>query len=98
MLNDFAMDPNVTRQLKVIRSLESRSEDTVKSLYAQAVLEYSFYYYKKKQLYDRIDHALVTKDEQLFTEATAEYIQLIESHQEGKTVSENGFELYLNFD
>ncbi|MFC0557750.1 IDEAL domain-containing protein [Halalkalibacter alkalisediminis] len=98
MINDFAMNPSVTRQLKVIRSLQARSEDTVQSLYAQAVLEYSLYHYNKNMLYNVIDEALTKRDKELFEKSVIEYNQLIESHREGKTVSENGFELYLHFE
>lgn len=98
MINEFAMDPNVTRQLKVIRSLQARSEDTVQSLYAQAVLEYSLYHYNKTMLYNLIDEALSNRDKALFEKTVLQFNQLIESHREGKTVSENGFELYLHFE
>jgi uncharacterized protein YpiB (UPF0302 family) len=97
MINDFAMNPSVTRQLKVIRSLQARSEDTVQSLYAQAVLEYSLYYYKKEKIYNLVDEALETRDKALFMELSKQYKQLLEAHSEGKTVSEDGFELYLHF-
>ncbi|WP_227936768.1 IDEAL domain-containing protein [Alkalihalobacillus deserti] len=98
MINDFAMDPSVTRQLKVIRSLQTRSEDTVQSLYAQAVLEYSLYHHNKTTLYNLIDEALSKKDKALFEKTLFEYNQLIELHREGKTVSEDGFELFLHFE
>ncbi|GAE37352.1 IDEAL domain-containing protein [Halalkalibacter akibai] len=98
MINEFSMNPSVTRQLKVIKSLQSRSEGTVQSLYAQAVLEYSLYYFKKEFLYQQIDEVLLNRNEERFNELVVEYNQLIESHRDGKTVSEDGFELHLHFD
>ncbi|MCL7748157.1 IDEAL domain-containing protein [Halalkalibacter alkaliphilus] len=98
MINDFAMDPRVTKQLRVIKSLQSRSEDTVQSLYAQAVIEYSLYHFKKEHLKGLIDKALSQKDEKQFHQLTTEYNQWIQSHSEGKTVKDNGFELHLTFE
>ncbi|MDT8859580.1 IDEAL domain-containing protein [Alkalihalobacillus sp. MEB130] len=97
MINDFAMDPTVRRQLHVIKSLQSRSDDTVQSLYAQAILEYSIYQFKKTKLIEMIDDALKEKNEAKFYEITTEYKQWIESHKKGKTVKEDGFELHLQF-
>ncbi|WP_332689388.1 IDEAL domain-containing protein [Halalkalibacter lacteus] len=98
MINDFAMDPKIKKQLNVIKSLQARSEDTVQALYAQAILEYSLYHYRKDDLHDRIDQALINKNETQFNKYALEYRQWIESHREGKTVVEDGFELYLTFE
>ncbi|KHF38381.1 IDEAL domain-containing protein [Halalkalibacter okhensis] len=98
MINDFAMDPRVTKQLRVIKSLQSRSEDTVQSLYAQAIIEYSLYHFKKERLKKLIDKALYERDEGQFQKWATEYKQWIDSHGEGKTVREDGFELYLTFE
>jgi uncharacterized protein YpiB (UPF0302 family) len=98
MINDFAMDPRIKKQLKVIKSLQTRSEDTVQALYAQAILEYSLYHYRKNDLKERIDQALLKKDEAQFNKYALEYNQWVESHREGKTVIEDGFELYLTFE
>ena len=98
MSNQFAMDHNVMKQLQVIRSLQKRSEATVQSLYAQAILEYSLYRYKKSKLIEVIDQALINSDKQLFKQLSMEYKQLVDDHRDGKTIIENGFEIYLTFE
>ncbi len=92
------MDPRIKKQLNVIKSLQARSEDTVQALYAQAIFEYSLYHYRKDDLQERIDQALLNKDKEQFNKYALEYKQWLESHREGKIVVEDGFELYLTFE
>lgn len=98
MSNQFAMDHNVMKQLQIIKSLQKRSEATVQSLYAQAILEYSLYHYNKNRLLNFIDQALIDGKEEEFHQYSQEYKQLMEDHRDGKTVVENGFELHLTFE
>lgn len=92
------MDHNVMKQLQIIKSLQKRSEATVQSLYAQAILEYSLYHYNKNRLLNFIDQALIDGKEEEFYQYSQEYKQLMEDHRDGKTVVENGFELHLTFE
>lgn len=98
MKNHFAMDQNLMKQLNIIRSLESHSETTVRSLYSQAIIEYSLYHHEKNKLLELIDKALASKNETDFYKYATKYQELIEKHREGKKIVENGFELYLTFD
>ncbi|NEU29730.1 IDEAL domain-containing protein [bacterium LRH843] len=98
MNDQFAMDQNVLEQLKIIKILEKRSETTVQSLYAQAILEYSLYHHEKDKLLVLIDQALVSRNKHEFYEYSNRYNQLEDDHRNGKIIIENGFELYLTFD
>lgn len=98
MSNQFAMDHNVMKQLQVIRSLQKRSETTVQSLYAQAILEYSLYHYRKNKLLEIIDQTLVDGQKDQFYHYSKEYKRLVDDHRSGKTVVEDGFEIYLTFE
>ncbi|KYG32347.1 hypothetical protein [Alkalihalobacillus trypoxylicola] len=98
MNNQFAMDKNVLKQLHVINNLQTRSESTVQSLYAQAVLEYSLYHYKMERVNEEIERALKEYNREDFLLASSEYQNLLEEHKNGKIISENGYELLLTFD
>ncbi|WP_088103637.1 IDEAL domain-containing protein [Halalkalibacter urbisdiaboli] len=98
MNNQFAMDNNVMRQLHVIRSLQKRTETTVQSLYAQAVLEYSLYNFNKQKILEDIDKALILKDKEAFQKHSTTYNSWLTKHKQGKIISENGFELLLTFE
>ncbi|ADC48565.1 MULTISPECIES: IDEAL domain-containing protein [Alkalihalophilus] len=98
MNNHFAMDNNVYRQLEIIKSLQKRTESTVQSLYAQAVLEYSMYHFKKSQLLISIDQALESGDREAFSAHSLAYKEHIENHKNGKMIIENGYELHLTFE
>ncbi|MCK0473501.1 IDEAL domain-containing protein [Halalkalibacter sp. APA_J-10(15)] len=98
MDKQYALDKKVIKQLKLISSLQSRSQRTVHSLYAQAILEYSMYHYKKEQLEAAIDQALVERNEDSFQRFSKEYKELLAAHVEGKTISEDGFQVYLPFE
>ncbi len=92
------MDHNVYRQLEIIKSLQKRTESTVQSLYAQAVLEYSIYHFHKSELLELIDRSLVERDRDAFELYSLELNQHINRYQEGKTIVENGYELHLTFE
>lgn len=95
---DKQLDTKVIKQLKLISSLQNRSQKTVHSLYAQAILEYSLYHYKKDQLQAAIDRALLERDREGFLRFSKEYKELLAEHVEGKTISEDGFQVYLPFE
>ncbi len=97
-MNQFAMDKSVLRQLQVIKSLQSRTESTVQSLYAQAVMEYSLYYFRKQDITSKIDAALTKRDKEAFIEFSQAYKELIDEHKDGKIITENGYELVLTFE
>ncbi len=96
MNNYFPMD--VMNQLNIIKSLENRSERTVRSLYVQAVLEYSLYQYEKNKLLTFIDQSLAEENKDDFYKYSAQYKALLDSYREGTTIVENGFELNLTFE
>ncbi|WP_368503702.1 IDEAL domain-containing protein [Alkalihalophilus sp. As8PL] len=98
MNNQFAMDNNIYRQLEIIKSLQKRTESTVQSLYAQAVLEYSMYHFKKSQLLQLIDESLEAGDKEAFYRHTLEYNNHVNDHIDGKMIIENGYELHLTFE
>ncbi|WP_062047971.1 IDEAL domain-containing protein [Bacillus sp. JCM 19034] len=95
---DKQLDKKVIKQLKLINSLQSRSQKTVHSLYAQAILEYSLYHYKKEQLQVAIDRALLERDKESFQRYSKEYKELLVEHADGKIISEDGFQVYLPFE
>ncbi|KGA97352.1 hypothetical protein AJ85_11050 [Alkalihalobacillus alcalophilus ATCC 27647 = CGMCC 1.3604] len=98
MNNQFAMDKNVLKQLHVIKNLQNRSETTVQSLYAQAILEYSLYHYQKERIDAAIDKSLAEYNREEFIKSSNAYLQLMENHKDGKVISENGYELLLTFE
>ncbi|KMK74741.1 IDEAL domain-containing protein [Alkalihalobacillus pseudalcaliphilus] len=98
MNHQFAMDKNVLKQLHVIKNLQNRSETTVQSLYAQAILEYSLYHYKKNKINQLIEQALINYDKEQFMNATNDYLVHLHEHKNGKIISENGYELLLTFE
>ncbi|UTR05061.1 IDEAL domain-containing protein [Alkalihalobacillus sp. LMS6] len=97
MKEPFAIDKNVLKQLHIINSLEVRTDLTVQSLYARAVLTYSSYYFKEQYLRKQIDQSLECRDKETFYILTSELSSHIESHKNGKTISENGYNLFLTF-
>lgn len=98
MNNHFAMDHNILKQLSIIKSLENRSETTVRSLYAQAIIEYTLYEHEKKRLLELIDQTLLEKNKEAFDQYAVEYNELIDNHRHGKKIIENGFELNITFE
>ncbi|MBP3949598.1 IDEAL domain-containing protein [Bacillus suaedae] len=98
MENQFALDKKVMKQLQLIGTLQRRSKKTVHSLYAQAILEYSLYHYNKNQLEGLIDQALEKRDKEAFLTHSTKYNELLYAHREGKTIREDGFEVYLPFE
>src|SRR6476646_3081772 len=97
MKEQFAIDKNVLKQLQIINSLEVRTDLTVQSLYARAVLAYSSYYFKEQYLRKQIDLALENRDKEQFHILSSELSSHIERHKYGKTISENGYNLFLTF-
>ena len=84
------------KQLKVISRLDRRVE-TIQSLYAKALLEYSLYEFKKEKLLKRIDHALQYRLTEDFHQLSRQYKRLLDEHKHGKKIIEKGFELHLSF-
>lgn len=97
MKEPFAIDKDVLRQLQIINSLEVRTDLTVQSLYAKAVLTYSMYYFKERYLREQIDNALDDRDKELFHILSTELSSHIERFKNGRTLYENGYNLYLRF-
>ncbi|GAE26336.1 hypothetical protein JCM9140_2387 [Halalkalibacter wakoensis JCM 9140] len=98
MINKFVMNPKVEKQLNIIQQLQTQSENTVQSLYAQAIIEYSLYHFKKDKLQHLLDEALRERDKMKFYQLSLEYTQWLDAHKEGKMVREDGFELLLTFE
>lgn len=97
-MNNFAIDKKLMRQLAMIKSEKKPSEKTLHSLYAQAMIEYSIYRYKKEQMLNEIDKTLMEKDEDRFIILTEKYKQLLAEYKIGKTLQEQGLEIHLTFD
>lgn len=97
MKEPFAIDKDVLRQLQIINRLEVRTDLTVQSLYAKAVLTYSMYYFKKAYLQKQIDIALDDRDKELFHILSTELSSHCEQFKNGRTLHENGYNLYLKF-
>ncbi|WP_078391791.1 IDEAL domain-containing protein [Shouchella patagoniensis] len=97
MKEPFAIDKDVLRQLHVINSLEIRTDLTVQSLYAKAVLTYSSYYFRKRYLEERINEALDNRDKELFKTLATELKAHLDRYKNGRTLYENGYNLYLTF-
>lgn len=97
-MNNFAIDKKVRRQLEIIKSEKKPSEDILHSLYAQAIIEYSIYQYKKQKILIDIDSALEANDKKRFIIVSEKYKQLLDEYRAGKILYERGCELRLSFD
>ncbi|MDA3129234.1 IDEAL domain-containing protein [Aliibacillus thermotolerans] len=74
------------------------SRQVLQSLYAQMTMEYAVFQFNKERLQRMIDEALDKKDLEQFQELTEEYNMLIGEYKNGKVISEQGYEIELDFD
>ncbi|MFD2705126.1 IDEAL domain-containing protein [Salibacterium lacus] len=73
------------------------SRQVLQSLYAQMMMEYAVYHFNEERLRRLIDEALDAGDSELFQELTSHYNALIGEYRAGKVISEQGYELELDF-
>lgn len=85
-------------KIKSAKNGRRPSRQVLQSLYAQMTMEYAVFKFNKERLQRMIDESLDQDDPQQFEELTAEYTTLIEEYQDGKTITEQGYEIELEFD
>ncbi|MFZ4450510.1 IDEAL domain-containing protein [Salibacterium aidingense] len=85
------------KKVKSAKHGKRPSRQVLQSLYAQMMMEYAVYHFNKERLQQLIDEALDEKDPVLFQELTAHYNALIGEYSQGKIISEQGYELELDF-
>ncbi|MGY4689452.1 IDEAL domain-containing protein [Salibacterium sp. K-3] len=85
------------KKVKSAKHGKRPSRQVLQSLYAQMMMEYAVYHFNKERLQCMIDEALDAKDPELFQELTAHYNALIGEYKHGKSISEQGYELELDF-
>lgn len=73
------------------------SRQVLQSLYAQMTMEYVVFHFNKERLQRMIDEALDKRDQKQFKKLTKEYNALIEEYKNGKVISEQGYEIELDF-
>ncbi|TPE69651.1 IDEAL domain-containing protein [Halalkalibacterium halodurans] len=96
MSQHFAMERQALRQLRKLR-VEKRPESVLQSLYAQAILEYAIFAYRKKEIDEAIDQALEKRDQDAFMSLTNKRQVFIDEYKNGKIVEEQGHKLQLLF-
>ncbi|SFE71777.1 IDEAL domain-containing protein [Alteribacillus iranensis] len=85
------------KKVKSAKNGRRPSRQVLQSLYAQMTMEYAVFEFNKKRLQRMIDEALDQENPDQFEELTAEYNALIEEYQDGKTITEQGYEIELDF-
>ncbi|WP_169728503.1 IDEAL domain-containing protein [Salibacterium aidingense] len=85
------------KKVKSAKHGKRPSRQVLQSLYAQMMMEYAVYHFNKERLQQLIDEALDEKDPVLFQELTTHYNALIGEYSQGKIISEQGYELELDF-
>ncbi|WP_240374779.1 IDEAL domain-containing protein [Bacillus piscicola] len=85
------------KKVKSAKNGRRPSRQVLQSLYAQMTMEYSVFQFNKERLQRMIDEALDQKDPKLFDVLTKEYNALIDEYKDGKTISEQGYEIDLDF-
>lgn len=73
------------------------SRQVLQSLYAQMTMEYVVFHFNKERLQRMIDESLDKRDQKQFKKLTKEYNALIEEYKNGKVISEQGYEIELDF-
>ncbi|MDQ0298748.1 uncharacterized protein YpiB (UPF0302 family) [Salibacterium salarium] len=85
------------KKVKSTKHGKRPSRQVLQSLYAQMTMEYAVYHFNKERLQYMIDEALDNRDAVLFKDLTNHYNALIGEYKHGKTISEQGYELELDF-
>ncbi|MFC5712584.1 IDEAL domain-containing protein [Thalassorhabdus alkalitolerans] len=87
--------------MKKVKSMKHGRRPTrqvLQSLYAKMMMEYAVFNFNKERLQRMIDEALDERDESRFLVLTESYYDLMENYKHGKVISEQGYELELDFD
>ncbi|MFB5661310.1 IDEAL domain-containing protein [Alteribacillus sp. HJP-4] len=85
------------KKVKSAKNGRRPSRQVLQSLYAQMTMEYSVFHFNKDRLQRMIDDSLDCKDPESFQELTKEYNALIGEYRHGKIISEQGYEIELDF-
>ncbi len=85
------------KKIKSAKHGRRPSRQVLQSLYAQMTMEYAVYSFNKERLQRMIDKALDQKDPESFQALTNQYNALIGEYKFGKVISEQGYEIELDF-
>ncbi|WP_018921563.1 IDEAL domain-containing protein [Salsuginibacillus kocurii] len=96
-MNNPTYEKHLLKKLKSVQQGQRPPRQVLQSLYARMMMEYSSYENNKARLEALINSALDNRDEEKFYKYTTIYNDWLRNFENGKIISEQGYDLELTF-